>query len=129
MDVTFAESPPSPPYAAFDGGRRLYGTLYAADGAQHTGEIVWDNDERQSWESLDGEHAGVDFRILFDHIARIERRSADQARIVLRDGRAFELSGSGDVNRHNRGIRVRAAGGEELEFPWNAFSSVEFLAG
>jgi hypothetical protein len=126
--VRFAASPPSPVYGDFDGGRRLYGTVRSVAGGQHTGEIVWDSDERQSWEALDGEYQGVDFSILFDHIARIERRGLDVAHVTLRDGRDFDLTGSSDVNRHNRGIRVRAAGGEEVELAWDAFASAEFLS-
>ena len=105
-NLRFEGSPGLPGYDAFDGGRPLSGTVVTVDGDRITGRIRWDADEEWSWELLQGSSADVEFSIEFGNIAHIEREGPDGARVTLRDGRSFQLTGGYDVGRDNRGIFI-----------------------
>lgn len=106
--------------AGFDGGAPIRGTVRTVDGAAHIGQIVWDDDERFTWEMLNGELDGLELYVEFGNIERIEK-AGDGARVTLRDGRVFELSGSNDVDHGNRGITIRTDG-REYEVQWRDFA-------
>lgn len=123
--VTFAPAPPSRPYAEFDGGRKLYGTVTDEDGNKYTGAVVWDNDEAYSWEPLNGRDNDVEFAIPFENIKSITRESRRSAKVDLKNGEVLFLSESNDVDRDNKGIRIETEGGE-VELDWFEFESVVF---
>ncbi len=124
--VTFEPAPASPAYADFDGGRPLAGTVTTADGRTYSGGIVWDRDEARSWEALDGETGGVDFAILFARIDTIEKASPLSSRVRLRNGIEVVLSGSNDVDEHNKGILIHTADAGVVEVTWEDFRAAEF---
>ncbi len=126
--VSFTPAPPSRGYEAFDGGGPIRGTVITRGGEELQGEVIWDRDEARTWESLDGEMRGVKFQILFGNIARIDRQSEASAKVTMRDGLSFELSGSNDVNDKNKGIEVVAPDGTSTEVPWEDLVSVDFTA-
>lgn len=110
--------------ANFDGGHPLEGTVVTRDGDSFSGQIIWDADEEFSWEMLNGEIGSMDFHIEFGNVERIER-SRNGATVVLHDGRSFDLSDSNDVDRGNRGIRIRTDG-RDYEVDWSEFAEVTF---
>lgn len=93
-------------YGDFDGGGPLYGVVADRSGEEAEGWIRWDADEEWTWEHLDGSSDNVEFDVEFANIASIERNGDEGARVTLRDGRSYELSGSNDVDTGNRGIFV-----------------------
>lgn len=124
--VDFASPPEQTEFGAFDGGRRIRGTVFARGGESHTGLIRWDNDEEFSWEILDGElRDGVELDIEFGAIVAIERLGEERSRVTLRDGRAFELGDSNDVARGNNGVFVERSDGTLVVVPWDRFERVE----
>jgi hypothetical protein len=127
LDLEFSPAPAdAAPKSRFDGGRRLRGTVELADGRTLSGTIRWDNDEEFTWEGLDGEADYVEMDIEFSNIASIRRLSRDSAEVTLRDGRTFEMSGSNDVDDHNKGIFVTDADGAVTLLDWDSFESVRF---
>jgi len=110
--------------ANFDGGHHIRGTVVDRFGQEYSGDIVWDADEEYTWEMLNGEIDGVALHVEFGQIDRIER-SRDGARVTLRDGRTFDLSGSNDVDRGNRGLTIRTDG-RDFEVDWSDFAQVTF---
>jgi hypothetical protein len=110
----------------FDGGRRLVGTIETEDGERFTGTILWDGDEAWSWEILDGSWRGIEYDIEFGQIAAIVKRSSRSAEVTLVDGRTFELEGSNDVDRDNKGIVVEMDDGEAVLIDWDRFREVSF---
>jgi hypothetical protein len=124
--VRFFEPPQMLPYDAFDGGHLLFGTVTREDGSQVTGEIRWDNDEAWSWEVLDGEWEGIEVDVELGLIEVIRRKTMRSAEITLRDGRAFDMRGSNDVNQENKGIVVRTADGAVVLVEWDEFAQVVF---
>ncbi|MEN8374589.1 MAG: hypothetical protein ABFS34_04005 [Gemmatimonadota bacterium] len=127
LDVTFEPAPAdAAPRSRFDGGRRLRGTVETEDGRELKGTIRWDNDEEFTWEALDGEAAYVEMDIELGNVASIERLDDDSAQVTLHDGRTFEMSGSNDVDEHNKGIFVTDAAGTVTMLDWEEFRVVRF---
>ena len=110
--------------ANFDGGARLSGTVVDRFGERYTGWITWDADEEFTWEMLNGDVGDVAFHVELGQVERIVKSSRGST-VTLRDGRSFELSGSNDVDRGNRGITIRTDG-RDFEVDWNDFTEVVF---
>ncbi|MDX1493436.1 MAG: hypothetical protein R3253_05225, partial [Longimicrobiales bacterium] len=122
--VRFHEPEADVAQANFDGGAPLRGTVVTRSGSSHSGEIVWDADERYTWEMLNGDTDGLELHVEFGQVDRIVR-SGDGADVTLRDGRTFHLSGSNDVDHGNRGITIRTDG-REYEVSWQDFAEARF---
>jgi len=143
--------PPESPvgWDAFDGGRRMRGTVVTADSTELKGWIRWDGDEEYSWELLDGLDGDLRFDVEFGQIASIERHlgasasltlsptgldvettRTDGSRVTLRDGRILELDGSNDVDDTNHGIFVLEEGSgrspDDEEAEWVMVRWVDF---
>ena len=135
--LRFEPSPGVPGYGAFDGGRLLSGTVVTVDGEEIAGRIRWDADEEWSWELLQGSSNDVEFSIEFGNVTHIAREESDGARVTLRDGRSYHLTGGNDVDRDNRGIFIFSAvdsteanrGDPEWRYvAWEDFREVRFHA-
>ncbi|HUU45356.1 MAG TPA: hypothetical protein VM118_06445 [Acidobacteriota bacterium] len=113
-------------YDDFDGGRRLQGTVTTDYGDTFTGDIAWDNDERFTWECLNGDQDDVEYDIEFGQIARIERQSRRSCTVTLKDGTKIRLSGSNDVDEDNKGIFIETVDGDLEEMDWDDFEVVVF---
>jgi len=127
--VTFQETPPSGAvrdYNSFKAPWRLRGTVYTEYGDEHTGEIIWDNDEEFSWEMLNGEYRDMEFDIEFAYIKSIRKRTSSSCEVTLFSGDQFRLRGSNDVNDGNKGVFVRTADDDIIEIDWEEFDRVEF---
>ncbi|MFQ5628750.1 MAG: hypothetical protein ACE5I1_08315, partial [bacterium] len=110
----------------FDGGKRLYGTVYTEDDDSYTGKIRWDNDEEYTWELLDGEYDDMEFDVEFGKIKSIEKESSRAALVTITDGRQFKLRGSNDVTDGNRGIFIEMANGGLVVVDWDDLDRVVF---
>jgi hypothetical protein len=126
--LTFMSPPPGAmlTYDRFDGGRPLLGTVTDEDGKDYRGHIVWDNDERFTWEFLNGEDDDLEYDVEFGQILSIERRSGRSAIVHLRDGKQLRLRGSNDVDDDNKGIFVETDDGDVVELYWDEFEKVAF---
>ncbi len=115
-------------YDDFDGGSRMFGTVYDEDGEEYTGKIRWDNDEEYGWEILDGDYRGVEFDIAFENIKSIEKLSRRSSRVTLWDNRKFKLRDSNDVDNDNNGIFVSTESDPDDEevIDWEDFDRIEF---
>jgi len=118
--VTFAATPASLRPEA----RRLYGVATTRSGT-FEGYVQWDSDECRSSDKLDGESADGDISIEFGKIRTIERRGRNASRVVLQDGREFELRGSNDVDESIRGILIEDPRYGRVEISWDAFEKLE----
>lgn len=114
----------SPPVGAAARARRLHGTVDDRFGRSFTGYVAWDSDEVLGSDVLDGTDEGrTDREIPFDGIRRIERRG-DEARVELALGDALALSGSNDVDRRNRGVRIFDSALGMVEVEWEQFDAL-----
>lgn len=120
--VRFHGAPAEESHADFSGGEPLRGTVRTVSGDEFAGTITWDRDETRSWEMLSGTAGGAEFDIEFSMIERIDRNTQGST-VVLRDGRSFDLDGSNDVGRGNRGIVV-TADGQTRTVSWAEFEGL-----
>jgi len=112
-------------YASFAGATPLRGTVTTRAGEAHRGRIRWDNDEAWSWELLDGRAEGAEMSIELGLVRRIEKVTSGSVRVVLLDGRSFELEGSNDVGEGNKGVFVERADGSRVGVRWEDFETLE----
>lgn len=124
-EVRFADPAAAPRYADFDGGRPLIGAVTVEDGQVFHGRIRWDNDEEYTWEMLDGEYVDSEIDVAFASIRSIEKSLAG-ALVTLADGRAFEITGSNDVDDDNKGIFVATDEGSLIMVLWDEFRRIDF---
>jgi hypothetical protein len=122
--VLFAEAPAAPRYESFSGGRPIQGTVVTLGGESHRGDIVWDDDEERSWETLDGEEDGVEYSIPFENIRSIQKVSERSAEVTLFGGEVLVLEGSNDVSWENKGIHVTERG-RKITVGWDDFDRIE----
>ena len=104
---------------------RLYGVVHTEGGGDFRGWIQWDQDECLSTDELDGETRDGDLEIPMGNIRTIEPRGRRSSRVVLRDGRELELSGTNDVDSDNRGIFVEDERFGRVLVSWDAFERAE----
>jgi hypothetical protein len=95
-------------------------------GGSVSGKIVWDRDEANTWELLNGEDGEVDYNIPFDRIRSIKPLGSSASEVVLTDGRTLRLSNSNDVDADNKGLIVTKQDGTTVELSWDEVRSVEF---
>lgn len=113
-------------YDDYPPARALTGTVIDTSGSRTTGRIVFDLDESETWEMLDGDLDDVDYSIPFDRIAAIEPRSRDSSLVVLRDGSELILEDSQDVSERNDGVVVVPLEGRETFIAWRRIERIEF---
>jgi hypothetical protein len=118
-EVSFHAPAPDAEPMLFDGGRRIRGTVVTRSGEELTGDVRWDDDERFTWEMLNGDAAGVEYQVEFGRIARITRHGRGVS-VELLDGRMLELTGSNDVDPSNRGVLVETERGI-IRIDWSDF--------
>lgn len=113
-------------YDEYKPGRKLSGTVTDIDGGSFTGRIIFDLDEAETWEFLDGEQDDVEYHIPFEMIRSIEPRRRDSSRVVLKNGIELELEEGNDVTDDNDGVVIFVAGGDEVYLEWDEVEKIEF---
>ena len=114
-----------PGYDDFEPGRKLAGKVTDEDGNVHSGEIVFDLDESESWEMLNGDIDGVEYHIPFEKIRAIRPLGRHAAEVELIGGIALELEEQNDVTDDNAGVVV-VSGDEKTLIEWSDIESIEF---
>jgi hypothetical protein len=105
---------------------RLQGTVTDDDGDTYKGQIVYDLDESEGWEILNGDVGDVEFDIPFYRIATIEPLSSDECLVVLTNGEKLTLEDGQDVIKANAGILVFTKGDKTDYIPWKDVERIDF---
>ncbi len=126
--VEFSDPGPSgPAYQEFSPGKPLYGTVTDRDGKRYRGRIVYDVDEQESWELLDGEWRDVEYQIPFALVAAIVPEHRDASRVLLHGGEELLLENSADVGGDHAGVLVFGEGREDPTYlPWAEVGRIDF---
>lgn len=123
----FADPPGSgPAYGEFEGGRQLRGTVTTRGGRKHTGRLVYDMDEEETWETLDGERRGIDYTIPLGMVASVTPRDGGASRVELRNGEVLELEGTADTGDNHAGVLVLAQGKRPVYVAWEDVRKIDF---
>ncbi len=113
-------------YDSYPSGGPLHGTVTADDGTVLAGRIVYDLDEEETWEMLNGERDGVSYDIPFERVAAIEPRGRSSSRVVLASGEELVLEDGQDVSDSNDGVLVFAEGAARPTYvPWRKVRRIE----
>ena len=114
-------------YADYKPATPLRGTLTGRDGKTWKGRMVFDLDESESWEMLNGDRHGVEYNIPFERIRSIEPLHDDRCSVTLRNGREVTLEESHDVTEANAGVLVKPDGsGSEEYVSWDQIRRIDF---
>jgi hypothetical protein len=115
-------------YDEYGKGRHLRGKVTDVDGNEHEGLLVYDVDESETWEMLNGDLFDIEFDIPFGRVKEIRPRSRSSSTVVLDNGETLRLEGGQDVSHQNDGVLV--LDGEDDEdpslIPWDNIEKVEF---
>lgn len=114
-----------PAYGEFVAGRPLEGKVTERDGTVHAGRIVYDLDESESWEFLDGRARGVSYSIPLAGVRAIVPHEGG-SRVFLRSGEELDLEEEADVSLGNDGIAVVGEGDRMAYVAWERVVRVEF---
>jgi len=112
-------------YDSYAASGKLTGTVTDRNGKKHTGEIIFDLDESEGWELLNGESFDIEYNIPFNMIAAIEPRSGSSSKITLRNGEELRLEDSQDVSDSNDGVLV-LSGQQKRYLEWEDISRIDF---
>jgi len=112
-------------YADFGVLGDLAGTVIDEDGERHTGRLVFDMDESEGWEMLNGDINGIDFDIPFSLVASIEPMRGGRCLVVLTTGETLTLENSQDVGENNAGVLV-FVGRDPMYISWEDVDRIEF---
>ncbi|MGH2669317.1 MAG: hypothetical protein ACRDH5_09425, partial [bacterium] len=126
--VDFSNGGSGPSYGDFHPGQRLAGTVTTNDGRKLTGRLVYDLDESETTEMLDGERRDLSYSIPFALVAAVVPRG-ESSRVILLSGEELVLEESTDVSDDNAGVLVFESGRKEPTYvPWDDVARVAFAA-
>jgi len=127
--VDFGPGGVGPAYGDFPPGRPLTGGVTTRDGLRRAGRLVFDLDESETTETLDGSSHGLDYTIPFGLVASIVpsgREGSEPAKVTLHGGEVLELERSGDLGQGNAGLLVFPQGRPPAEYvPWSDVEKIE----
>lgn len=95
-----------PAYTDYRPGRPLFGKVTTTQGKTWRGRLVYDADEMDTMEYLNGERRDIEYSIPFARIAFLLPERSNSSRVVLKDGRELKLEEGADVGSDNAGVLV-----------------------
>jgi hypothetical protein len=128
--VDFSQAGPSgPAYDDFKPAGPLRGKVTDTDGKSTSGRIVFDMDESEGWEMLNGSRRDVEYNIPFSLIRSVVPESRSSSRVVLKGGEEVILEDAADVDDDNDGVLVIPDGGGEPTYvEWGDVERIDFDA-
>ena len=114
-----------PKYNDFFISRPLQATVILEDNRSIFGRLVYDLDESNNSEMLDGKSNGLYYSIPFRNISSIIPSDSGSARVKLRNKTYLNMYGTVDVSNKNDGLLVWADSAEPKYVPWSHVRSIE----
>jgi hypothetical protein len=114
------------PYDSYKPAKRLEGTVETEDGDEYKGKIVFDLDESEGFEILNGDIDEMEFYIPFGNIESITRKGRHASIVKLTNGEELRLEDSQDVSNKNDGILVFSDDNDEEYIDWEDVKKVTF---
>ncbi len=112
-------------YGEFGGGP-IEGTVVDYEGRRFSGHLVFDLDETETWELVNGDLHDVEYNIPFSKIRTIAPGPRDTSTITLISGDTVELSDGQDVSERNAGVVVLRDNGREAYVRWDEIERIDF---
>lgn len=116
-----------PGYGAYRHGAPLRGRVFASGGKSYTGRIVYDADESETWEMLNGSRGEIEYSIPLALVATVTPVGDEASKVLLKSGEELTLEDAVDVDRENAGLLVYGEGAEDQPryVPWSEVRRVE----
>lgn len=92
----------------------------------YKGFITWDKDEKTTEGTLDGHSPAGYQNIPFGMIQKITK-NRNGSKVILKNGKEYDMWGTNDVNDQNRGIIVNMPNIGLVTIPWKNFEIFESL--
>lgn len=125
--VTFMQEPADYEKNVYPRALPLWGEVKTRFRETFIGYIMWDKDEGLATDILDGkDEENISRKVPMGRILSIEPYWSN-SKIILKNDRTFELGGSNDVNRENRGILIRIPDKYQFIINWRDFEKVTFI--
>ena len=101
--------------------------MTTGQGKTYRGRLVYDVDETETLETLDGQRRDVEYSIPFARIAFLLPEETNSSRVVLKNGEELKLEDSVDVGRDNAGVLVFERGRENPRYiSWRDVRRIDF---
>jgi hypothetical protein len=118
-----------PAYTDFRSSGPLFGKVSTVQGKTYRGRLVYDADEMDAIEFLDGQRREIEYSIPFARIAFILPEQNNSSRVIYKDGRELKLADTVDVGHDNAGVLVLEGGeGKPRYIPWEDVRRIDFEA-
>jgi len=125
--IDFSEPQDSgPAYDAFEPTGPLRATVTDSSGNTHRGRIVYDLDESESWEFLDGRAREIEYVIPLGMVASIVPQDRHSSRVILKNGEEVELEDAADVDDGNDGMLILGQDDRQSYVPWDEIRRIDF---
>ena len=113
-------------YDAYQPTGRLKGVVTTFKGEKYDGEIVFDLDEGEGFEILDGKKYDMNFYIPFRQIKSIVTKGRYASEITLINGEIILLEDTQDVSDDNDGVLVFQKKAEAMYIEWGEIERIDF---
>ena len=126
--VTFEEAPAAvlSSYDQFAVQQELSGTVTNRSGEKLSGRIIFDLDEENNYELLQGKQDDYEFITPFRNVKRVEVLSQSRSVLELRSGKKITLEDAQDVNERNQGVLVFDKANKSQYLRWDEVQSIDF---
>jgi hypothetical protein len=126
IDFTDPENT-GPTYDDFAPASTLRARVTDERGNTHRGRIVFDLDEAETWEFLDGSTDDIEYIIPMSMVAAVVPQHRDYSLVILTGGEEIELEDSADVGESNDGILIlKEQGGGHTYVAWDDVRRIDF---
>ena len=113
-------------YASYKPKEHLEGTVKTLNGKSMSGIIVYDLDESEGYEILNGRIDDMEFYIPFATIKSIQPKGRHSSIVKLRNGQELRLEDSQDVDENHDGLLIFKDKGSPEYIEWDDVDLIEF---
>lgn len=127
--ITFEDKAPSAlvSFEQFKNQKELSATVKTLGGDTYSGKLIFDLDEEQDFELLQGKDRDIEYTTAFRNVKKIKTYDDTRCEVELKNGSKLMLSDGQDVNGKNQGVLVFVSGkGDPQYVPWDKVSEIEF---
>ena len=125
--VTYIEKDVSgDPYDIYKPTGKLKGTVEVYRIGEVKGEIVFDLDESEGFEILDGQIDDIDFYIPMRQIVSITPKGRHSSKVILINGEELILEDTQDVSAKNDGVLIFTGKGDPDYYEWDEIEKITF---
>ncbi len=114
------------PYSYYAAHGPLKGIVTTADGKSYSGKLVFDLDESESFEMLNGDIGDISFNIPFYMVTSIAPRSGHSSTVKVQSGEELRLEEAQDVTESNDGILIFEGEKKQTYIQWDEIETITF---